>query len=243
MLPSKVGWFSAGCSSFIACLLGKVDEAIYIHVTDQHPDTLRFLMDARPHLPKVTVLQSMDFAGVDDVLSYGYINGPGGAACSLRLKKWVRERWEREHYHAGLTYVWGYDVTEKARAERLAEAMVEADHLFPLIERGLTKEDCHQMCTDMGIERPAMYKLGYPNNNCIGCVKGGMGYWNRIREDFPKVFERRARMERQIGHSCIKGVFLDELEPGRGISNPVVPSCSLACALVEKGGLDAKQSR
>lgn len=58
-----------------------------------------------------------------------------------------------------------------------------------------------------------MYDLGYPNNNCVGCVKGGMGYWNKIRVDFPEVFERRARQEREIGHSCIKGVFLDELDP------------------------------
>ena len=32
-----------------------------------------------------------------------------------------------------------------------------------------------------------MYDLGYPNNNCIGCIKGGMGYWNRIRKDFPDI--------------------------------------------------------
>ncbi len=37
-----------------------------------------------------------------------------------------------------------------------------------------------------------MYDLGYPNNNCIGCVKGGMGYWNKIRKDFPEVFQKRA---------------------------------------------------
>ena len=234
-MAKRVGWFSAGCSSLVACKLADPDEVIYIHVTDQHPDTIRFLMDARAVLGPVTVLQSSEFAGVDDVLSYGYINGPGGAACSLRLKKWVREQWERKHFDDGpFEYVWGFDVTERDRAERLRETMVEAEHLFPLIDAGLTKEDCHQMCSDMGIKRPAMYELGYPNNNCVGCVKGGMGYWNRIREDFPAVFKRRAKLERQIGHSCIKGVFLDELEPGRGISNPVVPSCSLACALVER---------
>lgn len=234
---SRIGWLSGGCSSFIACLLAEVDEAIYIHVADQHPDTIRFLMEASRHLGKVSVLQSFEFAGVDDVISEGYyINGPYGAACSLRLKRWVRERWEREHFdQAPFTYVWGFDATESARAERLRETMIEANHIFPLIDRGLTKEDCHQMCSDMGIDRPAMYELGYPNNNCIGCVKGGMGYWNKIREDFPKVFERRAKLEREIGHSCIKGMFLDELPPGKGINKPIVPSCSLACALVEKG--------
>lgn len=55
-----------------------------------------------------------------------------------------------------------------------------------------------------GIEIPAMYKMGYNNNNCIGCVKGGMGYWNKIRKDFPKVFDRMAKIEREVGATCLK---------------------------------------
>lgn len=42
----KVGWFSAGCSSLVACRIADPDEIIYIHVPNQHPDTIRFLMDA-----------------------------------------------------------------------------------------------------------------------------------------------------------------------------------------------------
>ena len=42
--------------------------------------------------------------------------------------------------------------------------------------------------------------------------------------------ERRAKQEREIGHSCIKGVFLDELDPSRGnMSTEVMPSCGFAC--------------
>ena len=78
-----------------------------------------------------------------------------------------------------------------------------------------------------------MYDLGYPNNNCIGCVKGGMGYWNKIRVDFPEVFAQRAKQERAIGHSCIKGIFLDELEPNRGRMNlEVMEDCSIACQVL-----------
>lgn len=55
-----------------------------------------------------------------------------------------------------------------------------------------------------GIEIPAMYKMGYNNNNCIGCVKGGMGYWNKIRKDFPEVFNRMAVIEREVGATCLK---------------------------------------
>ena len=38
-----------------------------------------------------------------------------------------------------------------------------------------------------------MYKLGYKNNNCIGCVKGQAGYWNKIRKDFPDVFDQMSK--------------------------------------------------
>jgi hypothetical protein len=84
----------------------------------------------------------------------------------------------------------------------------------------------------LGLKRPAMYDLGYSNNNCIGCVKGGMGYWNKIRKDFPKVFESRAKLEREIGHSCLNGVFLDELDPNRGkMEDEISTDCGIMCYL------------
>ena len=234
----KVGWFSCGCSSLVACKLASPDEIIYIHVANQHPDTLRFLMDAGGVLGHIEILQSMKYVSVDDVIgTERYINGPSGAKCTMELKKRVRQKWEADHW-ARHTYVWGFDVTERSRAERTVESMPEFDHEFPLIDAGLTKSDCHTLCERWGIKRPAMYDLGYPNNNCIGCVKGGMGYWNKIREDFPYVFRRRAKQEREIGRSCIKGTFLDELEEGRGINNPVVPDCSLACVMADNQTTD-----
>lgn len=59
-----------------------------------------------------------------------------------------------------------------------------------------------------------------------------MGYWNKIRVDFPDVFEKRAKMERDIGASCIKGIYLDELEPDRGrMSDEIMQECSIFCQL------------
>ena len=89
---------------------------------------------------------------------------------------------------------------------------------------------CAGLILNQGIELPEMYKLGYPNNNCIGCVKGGKGYWNKIRVDFPETFERMTKAERAAGYSCIKGTFLDELDPNAGRENKIVmPNCGLLC--------------
>lgn len=208
----KVCWFSTGVSSFVACYLTKdIDKIIYTHVTDQHPDSLRFLYDAEKILDrKIEILNSTRYECVNDVIKRTrYINGPTGARCTKELKKEVRRQWERENseHH---TYVWGFDVNEKHRADRIVETMTDYEHEFPLIDNNLTKEECHGIADKLGLKRPVMYDMGYPNNNCIGCVKGGMGYWNKIRKDFPDVFEARARLEREIGHSCLKGIYLDE---------------------------------
>lgn len=235
MAGMKVCWFSTGISSFAACYLTKdIDKIVYTHVEDQHQDSLRFLQDCEKLLGrKIEILQSDIYKDVNDVIERTrYINGAYGAACTKWLKKQVRKKWERENpgFHS---YVWGYDANEKRRAQAVIEVFPDYDHEFPLIEQGLTKAECHGIAGRLGLKRPVMYDLGYPNNNCIGCVKGGMGYWNKIRVDFPEVFERRARQEREIGRSCIKGIFLDELEPNRGnMHMEIFEDCSIACQLL-----------
>ena len=153
----------------------------------------------------------------------------------------MRKAWEEQHKDCELTYVWGFDLKEKARAERTIEANPQAKHEFPLIEKQLSKEDVHGLFErTFDFARPQMYEMGYPNNNCIGCIKGGMGYWNRIRKDFPEVFESRAKLERLVGYSILKDgngtpIYLDELEPFRGNMNTeVFPDCSIMCYLAEK---------
>ena len=81
-----------------------------------------------------------------------------------------------------------------------------------------------------------MYRLGYTNANCIGCVKGGKGYWNKIREDFPEIFKQTAELERKAGHSCINGVFLDELKKGEGRHESLtLPECGVTCEIEMMG--------
>lgn len=230
-----VSWFSAGVSSFIAAYIEKdnIDEIIYIHIDDQHEDSMRFLKDCEKALGKeIEILQS-PYKNVNNVIKqFRFTNSPYGAKCTEILKKRVRKEWEYEHKDEDLTYIWGYDIEERHRAERLLESMPQFKHKFPLIDRGFKKEDCHGILRELGIKRPMMYELGYRNNNCIGCVKGGMGYWNRIRVDFPEVFKARAELEREVGGSCIKGIYLDELEPDRGrLEEKVMEECNIICQL------------
>ena len=170
-------------------------------------------------------------------LKFSYINGVGGAKCTQVLKKRVRQEFEKNNKIS--TYVWGMDCSqrEKIRAERLLETMPEYNHEFPLIERSLTKQDTHGILKKVGIARPKMYDLGYNNNNCIGCVKGNKGYWNKIRIDFPEVFEQRSKLERKIGASCINGYYLDELPVNLGRKQkPITEECDVMCEISLEAG-------
>jgi hypothetical protein len=230
-----VSWFSAGVSSAVATKLyiSLIDKIIYTHVDDQHPDTIRFIHDCEQWFEKpIEILQS-PYKSVNNALRTSvYVNGVHGAPCTRILKRRVRQEWEEGKQ--GLTYVWGMDVTEKARIDRLNQAMPNQVHVFPLADRGIGKTMAHQMLAASGIRRPKMYDLGYHNNNCIGCVKGGMGYWNKIRIDFPEVFEERAKVERLIKGTCIKGIYLDELDPERGKhESPIVEDCGIFCEVMK----------
>ena len=232
----NICWLSAGVSSFISAYLLKneLDKVIYIHIDDQEPDTLRFIKDCEKALRmEIEIIQSKDFKTVEEVCrKYKYINGVYGAKCTTILKKKVREIWEQENLTEKPTYC-GDPIKLDQIPERILKNVIEANHRFPLIEKGLTKEDCHAMLKQLGIKRPKMYELGYHNNNCVGCVKGGKGYWNKIRKDFPEVFDKRAKLEREIGASCINGVFLDELDPDAGRNQvEILEECSLLCQLV-----------
>ena len=234
-----VCWLSGGVSSFVAGYLMKeeIDRFIYCHIDDQHSDTLRFIKDCEAALAKpVTILQS-PYKSVGNVIrTFQFVNSRYGARCTGILKRRLRKEFEQANKEVGLTYVWGFDCTEKNRIERTISENQKQNHRFPLFERNISKEDAHGVLKMLGIKRPTMYDLGYRNNNCIGCVKGGMGYWNRIRVDFPEVFAERAKQERDIGYSCINGIFLDELDPSAGqLENEILEDCGIMCQIAVRG--------
>ena len=88
-----VTWFSAGVSSAIATKLhiDEIDQIIYIHIEDQHSDTMRFVKDCEAWFGKsIETLQSPYKTVENACLSSGgrgYVNGPTGAACTKFLKK------------------------------------------------------------------------------------------------------------------------------------------------------------
>ena len=154
----KVCWISAGVSSFIAGYLERdtIDKYIYIDIDDQHEDSIRFIKDCEKILGKEVEILKSEYGSVENAArAFGRyrIVTTGFAPCTAWLKKRVRKQWEYDHREYDITYVWGMDLNERHRAERIKETMIEFEHCFPLIDRELAKADCHGMSRELGMQK------------------------------------------------------------------------------------------
>lgn len=214
----------------------------YCDPGSEHPDNVRFIADVENWLGiEVVKLKSADYEDTWDVFSKTrWLVGIGGARCTTELKKNVRREFQRPDD----IQVFGFTAEEESRAQRFREQNIEVFLWCPLIEKGYSKQDCKRVLQKAEIELPTMYKLGYKNNNCIGCVKGQAGYWNKIRIDFPEVFSKMAKVERNLnaainksyaGDGKRKRIFLDELDPqaGRYLVEPDI-ECGPLCNIEEE---------
>lgn len=233
--------FSCGAASAVAAKLavdkyGDRVEIIYCDTLKyEHPDNIRFLNDVSVWVGKpIKIISSPKYKDIFDVFEKtGWIVGAAGARCTLELKRNVGKAY-RKHDDV---HVFGLTADEPERIAKFEDNNdIEID--WVLSNAGVTKKDCYRILQEAGIKLPEMYKLGYNNNNCIGCVKGGQGYWNKIRVDFPEAFERMAKLERKLNVAINKDrrggkrrrLFLDELDPeaGRDVPLPDI-ECGVMC--------------
>lgn len=237
-----ISWFSCGAASAVATKLAIANSetpvvVAYCKVREEHPDNDRFLKECEKWFgQEIVVLMNETYDGsIFNVFEKNYMRTPSGSPCTRALKKQVRQSFEKPTDRQ----VFGYTIEEESRLDRFIDANNEVDIWPILIERNLTKADCLAMIENAGIELPEMYRLGYNNNNCIGCVKGGIGYWNKIRQDFPDHFKRMADLEKRKGYTVLKDkngpIFLHDLDASRG-NYPKEPEidCGIFCHMAEQ---------
>jgi hypothetical protein len=216
-----VVWFSCGAASAIAGQLAiekyghERVHLVYCNVaTSEHPDNARFLSEVSSWLShKVEIISSSDFSDIDAVFEKTrYMSGVAGARCTAELKKKPRfayQRWDDIH-------IFGLMADEEKRIRNMVNGNPELTFDWILRDNGITKIDCYQRLGKAGIALPAMYRLGFDHNNCIGCVKAqSPAYWLLVKKNFPDIFARRAEQSREIGCRLAvlggKRVFIDEI--------------------------------
>lgn len=243
-------WFSCGITSAVAAKMSVKKysdklpvDIVYTDPGSEHPDNVRFLKDCEKWFgQKIVVLKNPRYDDTWEVFrKERYLSGVNGAKCTTVLKKILRQRYQRVESDI---QIFGFDSAEQKRADNWRHNNPEVFLETPLIDMGLTKSDCINIVRKQGIEIPEMYKLGYKNNNCIGCVKGQGGYWNKIRVDFPDVFKRMADVEIELdaaicksyaGDGKRKKLFLKDLPKDFGnYSKEPDISCGLLCEMVSQ---------
>lgn len=219
MSHRRVVWFSCGAASAVAAKLTvEKDPSCSVVYCDtsasEHPDNLRFRYDVERWIGKpVEIIKSEKYTTVEDVFSARkYMSGPKGAICTTELKKVPRFHFQSPDD----IHIFGFTADEKRRIDAFKTRNPELLLEWPLLDAGITKEGCYARIREAGIVTPAMYILGYQNNNCLGCVKAtSPSYWMKVRQDFPEVFRRRAEQSRALGVRLARlhgeRVFLDEL--------------------------------
>jgi hypothetical protein len=239
-------WFSCGAASAVAAKMtlnkyGNYCDVRIVNspVLEEDSDNRRFFDDVQDWLGvdiEIAVNPKYPSCSAEDVWEKRrFMSGPKGAPCTVNLKKEPRYKWEVDNNPDW--HVLGF-TADKAEIKRYNDFRLgeRENTLGILIDAGITKGKCFEIIRDAGIELPHIYKLGYPNANCIGCVKAtSPTYWNHVRKKHPEIFQRRAEQSRDIGARLVrvKGerIFLDDLDPqsrGRPMKTMQI-ECGIFC--------------
>jgi hypothetical protein len=221
-------YFSCGAASAIAV---KKTIELYAHrcnvvivnnpIKEEDEDNQRFLKDVATWLNvNIQTATNSKFKSCSCIEVWDDENmmssASGFAPCTQQLKKNARYEWESKNRPDWT--VMGFTKEERGRFNNFQ--INERPASLYVLER-TTKSECFEMITNAGIDLPRIYLMGYPNANCVGCVKAtSPTYWNHVRKMHPEVFQQRAEQSRLMGtNGCrlvrVKGkrIFLDELDP------------------------------
>lgn len=242
-MARTIAWFSSGAASAVMTKLALADDPTVMPVQcdlgdSEDADNRRFAADCAAWFGKPITHLRGQYVDIDAVFeARKYHAGIAGAPCTSYLKVAPRLDFQLPSD----THLWGYtaDSADVIRWERMLATYPDMKQRAPLIERGLTKEACLAMIERAGIKPPRIYAMGFPNANCIGCVKAtSPNYWALVRQHFPEVFARRADQSRRFGSRLVRindeRRFLDELPADWPTTEAVAPRCDFLCHIAEQ---------
>lgn len=216
-----IGWISGGVASAVACKLA-IDHygadrvsLVFCDTSWEHSDTYRFLSDLEKYFgKKIEMLKSHRMSNPEEVWrKYLGMNFANGAPCSTVLKREVRIKYQDERNDFAQVFGFDYDKKEMRRATNMLLNYPELNPIFPLVVEQYDRKKIFATLEEMGIQRPKAYDH-FLNNNCIGdfdspiggCVQGGIGYWQKMKDLFPKKYAYMANIEHEISRDKGKPV-------------------------------------
>ena len=218
MSKKIICWWSGGITSAVACKIA-IDlygadncRVIMLDTKAEHKDTYRFKKDCEKwyDLP-IEILSAIPdtYENLEDTWrKHLSLNTANGAICSYKLKRRVREIWEKANEYKYQIFGFEMNLHECKRALAMKMNHPNAKPIFPLLMLGYDKPKCLEIIQEAGIEVPEAYKLGFSNNNCLGsnpdtgadyaCVQGGVGYYQKLAKEHPKKLAYMASIEHEL---------------------------------------------
>jgi hypothetical protein len=203
------GVTSAWCAGWALRNYQRDEVILLFHDTkEEHPDTYRFLREMATALD-MPITERSDGRSVTELFrEEGMLGNGQNTMCSRILKAEQGSAFVAElkgHGH-DVVKVIGYSANEPIRVARMI-GHCDREGIrarFPVIEDRITKQQAADWCLEMGVSPSAMYCWA-EHANCVGCVKGGRAYWLAVAKHHPGVFEQRAKLEEEFGHTIIRG--------------------------------------
>lgn len=206
-------WWSGGVTSAVACHLSielyglDACRFVFQDTKNEDDDTYRFKKDCEKWYGKeieeiTTLTPDSEYKKIQDVWrKYNSLNVAHGAICSSTLKRDLRVKWQKMQNYKH--QVFGFDIDEPKRAKGMATNYPEISPIFPLLLYGIRKKQCLDIIQEAGINVPNAYAAGFHNNNCwkTGCVQGGIGYWQKMKREYPNKFNAMADIEHELTES------------------------------------------
>jgi hypothetical protein len=210
------GVTSAWCAGWALRTYPREEVCLVFHDTkEEDPDTYRFIADMSRKLYH-PVIEVSDGRSVTQLIrDENYMANDRNAFCSRILKSDQRRRYFEQLRSEGVTEIVsivGFSANEPLRMQRAwAVGQREGYEVrFPVAEEGVTKQQAADWCISKGVCLPLMYAWS-EHANCVGCVRGGKSYWLMVKEIRPDVYEARAALEEELGHTMLRDTSLREL--------------------------------
>lgn len=189
--------------------------ALWHDTKKEDEDTIRFLFEIAKVL-NIEVTERSDGRSVEEVEDdNNALANNRMAFCSRILKAEQKEKYFKELRSQGIndiTNCLGFSSIEWQRVQRATmNAQIGGYTVrFPIIELGLTKQQCADWCIALGVKPPRMY-LWSEHANCVGCRRGGKAYWLAVKDNRPDVFLESIQREKEFGHTFLKDTSLEQL--------------------------------
>jgi hypothetical protein len=207
------GVTSAYCAGWALDKFPRNDVVLLFHDTkEEHPDTYRFIREMAAALNHPITERSDGRSVVQVCEDEHALANNRMAFCSKILKAKQRDRFFKELRAVGeteLVNVLGFTALEWRRIQRnTMRGECEGYTVrFPLVEDDVTKQHAADWCLSKGVRPTEMYRWS-EHANCIGCARGGKAYWLAVAREEPEIFEQRAKLEEQFGHTFLKDTTL-----------------------------------